>query len=117
GFGLKSEGAGGTFPLRFGGPVEQGRVFILYQEGSIAGGEDKEIKITADLEMLKSMARGEGPKRKLILLGYAGWGAGQLESEIASDDWVTAPLDADLVFAPDDAPKWDAAMKNAGRLL
>ena len=68
--------------------------------------------MTATVEILQDMARGEGPKRALLALGYAGWGPGQLESEIQANGWLTAPADVELVFGLRDADKWGNALRS-----
>lgn len=70
--------------------------------------------MTATLDVLEALARGEGPHRALLALGYSGWGPGQLEQEIARNDWLTADADAALVFAEDDGSKWQGALKSMG---
>jgi putative transcriptional regulator len=68
--------------------------------------------MTATIDILQDMAKGEGPKRSLLALGYAGWGPGQLESEIQANGWLTAPSDVDLVFDWRDDNKWSAALRS-----
>jgi len=63
------------------------------------------------------MADGAGPQRRLFILGYAGWGPGQLEGELARDDWVTAPADASLIFSDDLESLWEEAISRAGLAL
>ncbi|MCL4132827.1 UNVERIFIED_CONTAM: hypothetical protein GTU68_027005 [Idotea baltica] len=70
--------------------------------------------MTATLDILEDIAIGSGPKRGLMLLGYAGWGPGQLEGEISMNGWLTAEGDADLVFDMADAEKWGAALQSLG---
>ena len=96
----------------YGGPVEPGRGFLLHSaevvvEGSIVVGEG--VAMTVDAEILHKIARGEGPERSLFALGYSGWAPGQLESELARDDWFTIPFDPALVFARDPARTWKRA--------
>ncbi|WP_421991126.1 YqgE/AlgH family protein [Roseococcus sp.] len=96
-----------------GGPVEESRGFVLHSgewkaEGSlpIEGG----YALTANLDILKAIASGGGPRQGLLALGYAGWGAGQLESEIARNDWLSVPADDDLLFGGEDATRWRRAL-------
>jgi putative transcriptional regulator len=70
--------------------------------------------MTATLDVLEALARGEGPHRALLALGYSGWGPGQLEDEIARNDWLTAEAEPALIFAEDDPAKWGAALKTMG---
>jgi putative transcriptional regulator len=90
-----------NFPIRSGGPVENGRGFVLHSvdfqsESSIPVGDD--ISLTATLDVVKAMARGQGPKRAAMMLGYAGWAAGQLELEMASNLWLNCPASESLIF-------------------
>lgn len=96
-----------------GGPVEESRGFVLHSgewkaEGSlpVEGG----YCLTASLDILKAIAAGGGPRQGLLALGYAGWGAGQLENEIARNDWLCVEADEDLLFGGDDATRWARAM-------
>ena len=84
-----------------GGPVESQRGFILHTkevqvDSSEAAGN--ELIISFSREILEMIATGQGPKRYLVALGYAGWGPGQLEHELACSDWLTAPCSPDVVF-------------------
>jgi putative transcriptional regulator len=102
--------------VHFGGPVEHGRGFVLHtadytvEESSLK--VSPEFSMTATVDILQDMARGEGPRRALLALGYAGWGPGQLEAEIQANGWLTAPAGVDLVFGPRDADKWGAALRS-----
>ena len=64
--------------------------------------------------MLKAIATGAGPKRHVFALGYAGWGAGQLDAEIQANGWLVVPADADIVFSTDNGTKWRRAMAKIG---
>ena len=92
--------------VHFGGPVEHGRGFVLHsndysvEESSLHVSDD--FSMTATVDILQDMARGEGPRRALLALGYAGWGPGQLEAEIQANGWLTAPGDQELVFGTRD---------------
>lgn len=124
GFGVdaKADGpdAAATVRLYAGGPVEQGRGFVLHST-DYAGASTRVIgsgvALSADPDVLQAMADGEGPRRHLILLGYAGWGPGQLESELARDDWLTAPADANRVFSEDFEHLWEDILRSAGTPL
>ncbi len=120
GFGIEDEDVAGTIRLHYGGPVDTAHGFILHStdyEGPGTRVVNKEMALTTKLEVLKAIAKGEGPKRSLFALGYAGWGPGQLEGEIARDDWVTAPADESLIFSDDLESSWDRAIKKAGVAL
>ena len=68
--------------------------------------------MTATVDILQDMARGAGPRRAILALGYAGWGPGQLEGEIQANGWLTAPADPELVFGARDVGKWEAALRS-----
>lgn len=90
-----------------GGPVEPGRGFVLHSlEYGIATSSRIEdlAGITATIEILRAMARGHGPESAIMLLGYAGWGSGQLEEEISNNGWLTAPATREMIF---DTPRED----------
>lgn len=105
-------------PVHFGGPVEHGRGFVLHDHGyrsSISTLEiGRDFAMTATLDILEDLAQGRGPRHALVALGYAGWGPGQLEGEIAQNGWLTCEADTDLVFTTPDAMKWEAALKRLG---
>lgn len=104
-------------PVHLGGPVEQGRGFVLHsselmREESLSVAED--IALTVSLDILRDIAAGRGPKRVLFALGYAGWGPGQLDQEIQANGWLTAPADSDILFDTDMDTKWDRAVRLIG---
>lgn len=116
---LKIEPPGKVDPIRvhFGGPVESGRGFVLHS--SDYGHEstlkvDQDIGLTATLDILRDIAQGRGPKRKLFALGYAGWGPGQLDGEIHANGWLTVAADDELIFAEDLDQVWDKAVAKIG---
>ncbi|MDR6756128.1 putative transcriptional regulator [Mycoplana sp. BE70] len=105
------------FPIRAGGPCESGRGFVLHSddyssESSIPVSDD--ISLTATLDIVRAISRGEGPRRGLLMLGYAGWGAGQLENEIAANGWLTCPASEDLIFDTTVEDKYDRALALMG---
>ncbi|MCR9124526.1 MAG: YqgE/AlgH family protein [Rhodobacteraceae bacterium] len=108
----------GARPLHFGGPVETGRGFVLhsadYQSNLQSMRLGADFAMTATLDILEDIARGDGPRRGLVALGYAGWGAGQLETELTRNGWLTADAAPDLVFDLPDARKWSAALGTLG---
>jgi putative transcriptional regulator len=103
-------------PVHFGGPVEHGRGFVLHStDYAVEGGSlqvDPRFSMTATLDVLQDIARGVGPRQALLALGYAGWGPGQLESEIQANGWLTAAAEPDLVFGNSDEGKWEAALRS-----
>jgi putative transcriptional regulator len=104
--------------VHFGGPVERGRGFVLHSPDFTSGGATLSIPgglaMTATLDILEALGRGEGPTRAILALGYAGWGPGQLESEIGRNDWLTGEISDDLVFSTDNGAKWGRALKSLG---
>jgi putative transcriptional regulator len=101
-----------------GGPVESGRGFVLhsgdfYLESSTMPIEDG-IFLTHTVDILKAIAHGKGPDRAVLALGYAGWSAGQLESEIQRNDWLFCKADFDLIFDLGAESKYDRAMRLMG---
>ena len=101
-----------------GGPVEVERGFVLHSDDYVIARStlpiDNGICLTATLEILKAMADGRGPEHALLALGYAGWGPGQLETEIQANGWLTGPADPGLIFDPESDRKWQRAMESLG---
>jgi putative transcriptional regulator len=104
--------------VHVGGPVETGRGFVLHSADYYAADStlpiDDGVSLTATIDILKAIAGGKGPDRAILALGYAGWRAGQLESEIAANGWLHCPADADLLFDRDLEQKYERAMSKIG---
>jgi len=103
--------------IHFGGPVEQGRGFVLHSSDYLQSGSlrvDDQVALTATLDILKELAAGGGPRRSLLALGYAGWGPGQLDAEIQANGWLSVSSDEDLVFDADLDHKWERAIGKIG---
>ncbi len=108
---LCADSDGSDIPVMIGGPVQTDRGFVLHgpvgQWSStlrVAGGLP-DIGLTSSRDILEATAKGQGPHRLLVALGYSGWGEGQLEAELAANAWLTVPLhDVDVLFsvAPED---------------
>jgi len=104
----------------FGGPVDTGNGYILHSNdrtnrppGTIT--VTPEISMTLTVDLLKRIARDEAPEKWLLALGYAGWGPGQIEDEIASNGWIHCEPDADIIFDSDDMEtKWARAFNKLG---
>ena len=115
---LDGDEAVGETPVFAGGPVGLERGFVLHQRGSADWQSTiqvtEEIAMTVSRDILAALARGEGPENFLIALGYAGWGAGQLEQELIDNVWLTAPATADILFKVDVHRKADAAAAQIG---
>jgi putative transcriptional regulator len=75
---------------------------------------DDGICLTATLDILKAIARGDGPASAVLALGYAGWGAGQLENEIQENGWLHCPADTELIFGDDADHKYEKALGKLG---
>lgn len=100
-----------------GGPVEPNRGFVLHsadytQDSTLVVSEI--VALTATVEILRAMATGTGPINSLLALGYAGWGPGQLESEIQQNAWLHTEIDTDLLFSTEADMKWPLAMAKLG---
>jgi putative transcriptional regulator len=101
-----------------GGPVETTRGFVLHS-ADYKGGEatliiDRDVRLTATLDILRAMALNEGPKEAVLALGYAGWSAGQLEQEILANSWMVCPADAFLLYDQDHEAKYVRALNTIG---
>ena len=109
--------AGSVKVLR-GGPVETGRGFVLHSADFFIENStlpiDDGICLTATLDILKAIARGDGPASALLALGYAGWAPGQLEMEIQENGWLHCPADSELIFGGDTDTKYEKALKKIG---
>lgn len=110
-------GAGVVKVLK-GGPVETERGFVLHSADFFIENStlpiDEGICLTATLDILKAIARGNGPKSAILALGYAGWAPGQLESEIHDNGWLHCSADPDLLFGTNVEAKYDQAMHKIG---
>jgi putative transcriptional regulator len=101
-----------------GGPVETGRGFVLHSADFFIENStlpiDEGICLTATLDILKAIARGNGPHNAILALGYAGWAPGQLESEIHANGWLHCPAMPELIFDADIDGKYDRALALIG---
>ena len=112
--GVETEGARGEITLHYGGPVEPGKGFILHSDDYVLDSTTKikdGIAVTTDPELLRALSLGKGPRRSLLLLGYAGWAPGQLEAELKANGWFSIPADVELIFGADAEKKWERAME------
>jgi putative transcriptional regulator len=100
----------------FGGPVHTDRGFVLHSPaGSFSSSiQLGQLALTTSRDVLQAVAQGSGPERLLVTLGYSGWGAGQLESEIAQNVWLTVPASAEVIFATHPEDRYAAALKLLG---
>ena len=107
----------GELPVFDGGPVHRERGFVLHgpdrhYESSMSVGPD--IVITTSRDVLEDIAAGSGAERFLVALGYAGWGAGQLEDEMRDNAWLHVMADSELVFDLPVAQRWEGAVSRLG---
>lgn len=108
----------GNMKVLRGGPVETSRGFVLHSvpvepiEGSVTAGD--EIRLSATIDILKAIARGQGPEDAIFALGYAGWASGQLESEIQDNGWMICPLDRKILFDQEFDSKYVRALGSLG---
>lgn len=104
-------------PVYMGGPVDMDAGFILYANQStdrysieVMPG----VYLSRDSRLLEDFSQGQGPKHYLFVLGYAGWGAGQLEGELVDNSWLTVPADLEVLFHTPDEQKWKKAAQKFG---
>lgn len=122
---IVAKGAEETLPpelqrmsVHTGGPVSTERGFVLHtSDYNVAGSTlriDRNVSLTATIDILRAICQGEGPQRAMLALGYAGWASGQLEAEIQANAWLHCPADAELIFGPDLELKYDRALSKIG---
>jgi putative transcriptional regulator len=103
--------------IHFGGPVEVGRGFVLhsdeYRQDATLLVRDG-VSLTATRDILKALARGDGPQKSLLALGYAGWGPLQLDDEIRANGWLQVTADMDLIFGGDPGTQWERSIAKIG---
>jgi len=115
--GIDNSQVKGDMRIHFGGPVETGRGFVLHssdyvQDSSLRVTED--VALTATVDILRDIAAGGGPRQRLLALGYAGWGPGQLDREIQLNGWLTVGADEGLIFGDDLDQRWEQALGKLG---
>lgn len=106
-----------SVPVHYGGPVHVDRGFVLHAplgqwQSSLAVGDD--MGLTTSKDILEALARGTGPQKMLVTLGYAGWAPGQLEQEMAQNAWLTVAADPGLIFDLPAEQRFSAAMALLG---
>lgn len=115
---LPKPASGRDIRVHIGGPMERGRGFVLHSPDYSGGATTLRIGtslgMTATLDVLEAISRGNGPRHALLALGYSGWGPGQLEAELAANSWLTASGTGGFVFDADDAGKWAGALRGIG---
>ena len=110
--GLPTDRSLAQVPVLEGGPVSTERGYVLHSaektfESSASLGPD--LRLSTGLDALEAIGKGNGPEKSLIALGYAGWGAGQLEEEMANNVWLTAPSNPEILFDLPHADRQQAA--------
>ena len=108
---------GDDIRVHFGGPVESGRGFVLHTSDYVQDATmviDDQIAMTATTDILRDIAEGDGPRNSLLALGYAGWGPGQLDTEIQANGWLSVAADDTLVFGTDPDTIWKGALAKMG---
>jgi putative transcriptional regulator len=115
---IQLPGRAGGVPVLRGGPVDTQRGFVLHSSDFFIENStvpiDDGISLTATLDILKAIARGEGPQSAILALGYAGWAPGQLENEIQHNGWLHCSADPELIFGQDTDGKYERALKKIG---
>ena len=114
---LQDLGDAGEQIIMAGGPVQPERGFVLHPSDSKWQSTlevSPEISLTASRDIIVALAEGRGPSQYLITLGYAGWGEGQLEAEIAANSWLTVPADKEIIFNTPFEQRWTAAAQALG---
>jgi putative transcriptional regulator len=100
-------------PVLQGGPVQPERGFVIHEDGGQAFSATLAVpdglKVTTSRDILVALAEGHGPPRAVVALGYAGWGAGQLEAEMVANAWLTVPATPDIIFSVPFERRWEAA--------
>jgi putative transcriptional regulator len=114
---LEASSHGASRPVHFGGPVEPGRGFVLHtadyrEDATLVVGDG--FAVTATLDILRKIGKGEGPQRSLLALGYAGWAPGQLDAEMQANGWLSVNPDTGLIFDGELEDKWRRALRKLG---
>ncbi len=114
---LDMDSDGVTDPVYSGGPVQIERGFVLHDSSAHwqnTASIDDSVQLTTSRDILTAIAASEGPGHYLVMLGYAGWGEGQLEAELASNAWLTCPATPDLLFDTPWTQRYSAVLKRIG---
>jgi putative transcriptional regulator len=108
----------GSVQVLKGGPVDTGRGFVLHSNDYFIDNStlpiDDGVSLTATIDILRAIANGQGPDRALLALGYAGWSAGQLETELQHNGWLTCPADPAIIFDTALGSKYERALSKLG---
>jgi putative transcriptional regulator len=108
----------GAVQVLMGGPVETSRGFVLHSPDFFIDEStlpiDDGVCLTATIDILRAIAKGQGPANAVLALGYAGWGAGQLETEIQQNGWLSCPADASIIFGTAADHRYEMALRRMG---
>jgi putative transcriptional regulator len=108
----------GSMQVLMGGPVETSRGFVLHSPDFYLDQStlpiDDGVCLTATIDILRAIAKGEGPSSAVLALGYAGWSPGQLETEIQANGWLNCPADPELIFNNSLETKYELALRKIG---
>jgi len=104
-------------PVFTGGPVKENAGFVLHRdhghwESSLYASD--RLAVTSSKDIIQALANNEGPEKSMVTLGFSGWGAGQLETEIVNNFWLLSPADEDIIFNVPIAKRWYAAVESMG---
>ena len=104
-----------NIPIFWGGPVDVKEIFILHSSEykSETTKNYGDISISQDYNILFDIAKNKGPEKSLVILGYSGWGTGQLEGEMERDHWILSDIDLNITFDQESNTKWEKAFKNS----
>lgn len=114
---IPADAGSAAIPVYVGGPVHVNELFVLHGAPFTWAGSmmvTDELALSNSRDILEAIAVGDGPRAYIIALGCAGWGPGQLESEIRGNAWITGPYSADIAFQTDVDRRWEAAMQMIG---
>ena len=117
GMDLPDHAAAKELPVYFGGPMDRSRGFVIhttdyYKDFSLVRTND--LAVTASAGILQDIVQGKGPRQAALVVGYAGWTAGQLEQEIEQNSWLSVPATSQLMFGTENDLKWATASKSVG---
>lgn len=104
-------------PVQCGGPVETARGFVLHSDDYSCGSSmpvSDDISMSTTLDVLRAISAGQGPKKATLMLGYSGWGPGQLEEEVNENGWLTCPANEELIFSGAASSKYNRALRLMG---
>lgn len=120
--GIEAAGSSGQEPLvHTGGPVSPDTGWLVFDSAFVGEKNDEGVvalengfAVSANLDLLKLIAEGEGPESYLMMLGYAGWGPGQLDDEIRQGSWIPVDVDVKTLFDTPIADRWEASLASLG---